>query len=101
VSEADKVASRFTLHGTHRGRAVALQGIVISRFHDGRIIEDWAVTDTVEILRQLGPGRPPAAHRPAPSVAGLSARRRAWGGGPAGAMGRDGAEAPVSVRAGT
>ena len=54
VSEGDRVASRWTLHGTHRGRGVTLRGIVISRFADGRIIEDWAASDTMEIPRQLG-----------------------------------------------
>jgi predicted ester cyclase len=54
VSEGDRVASRWTLQGTHRGRSVTLRGIVISRFEDGRIIEDWAASDTMEILRQLG-----------------------------------------------
>jgi predicted ester cyclase len=54
VSEGDRVASRWTLHGTHRGRSVTLRGIVISRFENGRIIEDWAASDTIEIARQLG-----------------------------------------------
>src|SRR5215211_4568086 len=54
VSEGDKVASRWTLRGTHRGREVELRGIVISRFEDGRIIEDWASSDTLELVRQLG-----------------------------------------------
>jgi ubiquinone/menaquinone biosynthesis C-methylase UbiE/predicted ester cyclase len=54
VSEGDKVASRWTLRGTHRGRSVELHGIVISRFEDGRIIEDWAASDTIELARQLG-----------------------------------------------
>src|SRR5207237_6487663 len=54
VSEGDKVASRWTLRGTHRGREVELRGIVISRFEGGRIIEDWAASDTVELVRQLG-----------------------------------------------
>jgi predicted ester cyclase len=54
VSEGDRVASRWTLHGTHRGRAVKLSGIVISRFSDGRIIEDYAASDTMELVRQLG-----------------------------------------------
>jgi hypothetical protein len=35
VTEGDRVASRWTLHGTHRGRGVTLRGIVISRFEDG------------------------------------------------------------------
>jgi predicted ester cyclase len=54
VSEGDRVASRWRLDGTHRGRAVTLRGIVISRFKDGRIVEDWAASDTMEIPRQLG-----------------------------------------------
>jgi ubiquinone/menaquinone biosynthesis C-methylase UbiE/predicted ester cyclase len=54
VSEGDRVASRWTLRGTHRGRSVELRGIVISRFEDGQIIEDWAASDTMELVRQLG-----------------------------------------------
>jgi ubiquinone/menaquinone biosynthesis C-methylase UbiE/predicted ester cyclase len=54
VTEDNKVASRWTLRGTHKGREVELRGIVISRFEDGRIIEDWAASDTLELVRQLG-----------------------------------------------
>ena len=54
VTEGDRVASRWTLRGTHRGRSVTLRGIVISRFAEGRIVEDWAASDTMEIPRQLG-----------------------------------------------
>jgi predicted ester cyclase len=54
VSEGDRVASRWTLTGTHRGRRVKLSGIVISSFEDGRIIEDHAASDTMELVRQLG-----------------------------------------------
>jgi predicted ester cyclase len=54
VSQGDRVASRWTLTGTYRGRAVRLRGIVISRFEDGKIVEDWASSDTLELARQLG-----------------------------------------------
>lgn len=54
VSEGDRVASRWTLRGTYRGRRVALQGITISRFADGRIVEDWGYSDTLSLVRQLG-----------------------------------------------
>lgn len=57
VSEGDRVASRWALHGTHRGRRVRLTGIVISRFQDGRIVEDHAASDTMEMVRQLGAWR--------------------------------------------
>jgi predicted ester cyclase len=54
VTEEERVASRWTLHGTHRGRSVRLWGIVISRLEDGQIVEDWAATDSLALLRQLG-----------------------------------------------
>lgn len=54
VTEGDRVSSRWTLHGTHRGRRVRLTGIVISRFEDGQIVEDHAASDTMELVRQLG-----------------------------------------------
>jgi predicted ester cyclase len=57
VAEHDRVASRWTLRGTHRGRRVQLRGIVISRFEDGKIVEDWAASDTLELARQLGAWR--------------------------------------------
>lgn len=57
VTEGDRVVSRWTLTGTHRGRAVRLWGIVISRFADGKIIEDWAASDTLTMVRQLGAWR--------------------------------------------
>jgi ubiquinone/menaquinone biosynthesis C-methylase UbiE/predicted ester cyclase len=84
VSEDEKVASRWTLRGTHKGREVELRGIVISRFEDGRIIEDWAASDTMELVRQLGLRRTLALamrHRklifdPEGSAAGPGALRR-------------------------
>ena len=54
VAEGDRVASRFVLSGVNRGRRVRLWGIVISRLRDGRIVEDWASFDGIELLRQLG-----------------------------------------------
>jgi predicted ester cyclase len=57
VTEADRVATRWTLHGTYRRRAVELHGIVISRIRDGRIVEDHGTTDSLELLRALGPMR--------------------------------------------
>jgi predicted ester cyclase len=54
VTEGDRVASRWTLTGTHRGRHVRLRGIVISHVRDGKIVEDWASSDSLDLLRQLG-----------------------------------------------
>jgi predicted ester cyclase len=54
VAEGDRVASRFVLTGSNRGRTVRMWGIVISRFRDGRIVEDWSAFDSLELVRQLG-----------------------------------------------
>ena len=54
VTEGDGVATRWTLHGTYRSRSVSLHGIVISRFREGRIIEDHGITDSLELFRALG-----------------------------------------------
>jgi predicted ester cyclase len=58
VSDADRVASRWVLKGSYHGRTVALRGITISRFaEDGRILEDHGHSDSLSLLRQLGPAR--------------------------------------------
>lgn len=57
VLEGDRVVSRFVVTGSSRGRSVRFNGITVSRFVDGLIVEDWSVTDTLGMLRQLGPWR--------------------------------------------
>ncbi len=63
LAEGDRVVSRYTLRGTHRGafgaipptgRAVTATGINIHRVEGGRIAEQWAQFDALELLRQLG-----------------------------------------------
>jgi len=57
------VATRYTITGTHdgnlmgtppSGKDVAFTGITISRCEDGRIAEEWEITDTVGLLGQIG-----------------------------------------------
>lgn len=57
VVDGDRVASRWTARGTNRGRRAELHGITISHIVGGKIVEDWSVSDTVGLLRQLGPLR--------------------------------------------
>lgn len=57
VTEGNRVTSRFVVTGRNRGRTVRFNGITISRFEDGKIVEDWSVTDTLGMLRQLGAWR--------------------------------------------
>lgn len=52
--DGDRVTSRFVVTGKNYGRTVHFNGITISRFKDGLIIEDWSVSDTLGMLRQLG-----------------------------------------------
>jgi predicted ester cyclase len=54
VGEGDRVASRFGVTGSNRGRRLRLEGITLSRLRDGRIVEDWSGFDSLELLRQLG-----------------------------------------------
>jgi predicted ester cyclase len=54
VAEGDRVASRFVIRGSNRGRKVELWGITISRLRDGRIVEDDSAFDSLELLKQLG-----------------------------------------------
>ena len=54
VAEGDRVANRWVLTGTNRGRPVKLWGITLSRLRDGRIAEDWTGFDSLELVRQLG-----------------------------------------------
>lgn len=68
VVAGDKVVTRWTVRGTHKGalmgipptnKQVAVTGIWIDRIANGRIVEEWANWDTIGLLRQLGaPPRP-------------------------------------------
>ena len=57
VIDGDRVVSRFVVTGTCLSRQVRFNGITISRFEHGLILEDWSVTDTLGMLRQLGLAR--------------------------------------------
>lgn len=63
VADDDRIAQAFTITGTHRGefmgipatgKAIEVHGVVISRFADGKIIEEWEVIDQLTLLQQLG-----------------------------------------------
>lgn len=63
VAEGDRVVTRYTMRGTHRGELwgiaatgnrFELEGINIDRVVDGRFCERWAAYDLGELMRQLG-----------------------------------------------
>ena len=63
VAEGDKVVSRVVSTGTHRGefqgipatgKPVKIEGIVIERIVNGKIVERWDEFDAVGMMQQLG-----------------------------------------------
>jgi steroid delta-isomerase-like uncharacterized protein len=63
VAEGDKVVTRFTSVGTHRGPLMGLEptnkpvqwlGIAIDRVVGGKIAENWVSWDMMGMLQQLG-----------------------------------------------
>ena len=73
-TEGDYVATRYTINGTHdgdlmgtppTGRDVEFTGLTISRCENGRIVEEWEITDTISLLGQVG-----ALPEPVPQAAG-------------------------------
>jgi steroid delta-isomerase-like uncharacterized protein len=63
VAEGDKVVTRFSSTGTHRGALMGLQptnkraswmGIVIDRIEEGKIVEEWVSWDLFGMMQQLG-----------------------------------------------
>jgi steroid delta-isomerase-like uncharacterized protein len=63
LAEGDRVATRKTFHGTHRGeflgiaptgQPVAFDVIAFVRIENGRIAEHWNVVDVMGLMQQLG-----------------------------------------------
>ena len=63
VNGGDKVAITVTLTGTHEGdlmgipptgKRVKVKGMILSHFHDGKIVEEWEVLDMLGLFQQVG-----------------------------------------------
>ena len=63
VAEEDKVATSWTLSGTHKGefwgvrptnKKMSLEGITIHHFANGKIIDSYISSDALGLMRQLG-----------------------------------------------
>jgi steroid delta-isomerase-like uncharacterized protein len=63
LSENDKVMIKFTTIGTHKGEfmgfpasdnAISYEEVLILRLKNGKIIEHWAVADTLGFMQQVG-----------------------------------------------
>ena len=63
IAEGDKVAVRYTLEGTHEGelfgipptgQRLSIKSIAVERVSDSKIREHWRVTDSLDMMQQLG-----------------------------------------------
>lgn len=68
IAEEDKVATRWTGRGTHKGefmgvaptgKQVTITGIQITRHVGGKIVEIWDEMDNLGMMQQLGVIPPP------------------------------------------
>ncbi len=79
----DRVASRYTLEGTHladfygspmSGRQTELEGMIWFHFRDGVVVEVWQVSGTLEMLTRLSARASEAPPRPSASAAAAALR---------------------------
>jgi len=63
IAEGDKVMTRWTYRGTHKGdlmgiaptdKQVTVTGICIDRIVGGKIVEEWGEMDNLGMMQQLG-----------------------------------------------
>jgi predicted ester cyclase len=63
ILKGDKVVSRYIIKGTHegeregipaKGKKVEMEGIIIDRIENGKIVETWEVADLLSLYKQLG-----------------------------------------------
>jgi steroid delta-isomerase-like uncharacterized protein len=90
IAEGDKVVSRYTARGTHRGttedygpptgKQMVMEGITVYHFRGGKLAEMWDRYDNLAVMQQLG--LMPDAESPSPSWCSAPGpvRRRRGGG---------------------
>jgi len=63
IAEGDKVATRYTLGGTHEGelfgvlptgQQLSIKSMSVERVSEGKIREHWRISDSLEMMQQLG-----------------------------------------------
>lgn len=70
VAEGDKVVTRYTMQGTHKGpwrgipptgKQVVIKGVSIDKIVGGKVVESWDFPDSMGMMTQLGviPGAAP------------------------------------------
>ena len=73
IAEGDKVVTRWSFIGTHKGmfmgaaptgKTVTNSGTVIDRVVNGKIVEEWSQWDTLGLMQQLGVVPPLKVEKP-------------------------------------
>jgi steroid delta-isomerase-like uncharacterized protein len=63
IAEGDKVVVRYTIEGTHEGelfgvpptgQRLSIKSISVERVSDSKIREHWRITDSLDMMQQLG-----------------------------------------------
>ena len=63
IAEGEKVVTRWTGHGTHKGELLGIPatgksstvtGIAVDRIANGKIVESWGLFDQFGMMQQLG-----------------------------------------------
>jgi steroid delta-isomerase-like uncharacterized protein len=62
IAEGDKVVARWTMRGTHEnvirdipatGKKVTVNGVTIKRMANGKVVEEWALINMLNLLQQI------------------------------------------------
>jgi steroid delta-isomerase-like uncharacterized protein len=62
IAEGDRVMTRFRARGTHQGEfrgvptsgnQMDISGIIVSRFANGKIVEQWGIPDLLSLMQQI------------------------------------------------
>jgi predicted ester cyclase len=73
IDDGDKVVTRWSVRGTHRGgflgfyptgSRVKMTGITIDRISGGKLVESWSNYDALGIMQQIGAGPLPEQAAP-------------------------------------
>lgn len=63
IAEGDKVMTKLTAKGTHQNEFMGIPGsnnkisyeeVIILRLEDKKIVEHWAVADSLSLMQQIG-----------------------------------------------
>jgi predicted SnoaL-like aldol condensation-catalyzing enzyme len=54
MAEGDYVMVRATMHATNAGKEAAGSGLAEFRLANGKIVEDWPISDVADLLQQVG-----------------------------------------------